>query len=148
MCKGFGGHSFVCALDQHATEAGQFLSAATFSADCLTYVHTHLFAIACVNICGHVNGPFVHVSSGDYGNTKTPSMHRRLGNTTLLQLAFPGKSNPNFLWEESEWDNTVVKKTTTNLLTYSLRCQKLWYVYMMNCTCLTQSTQALSSPDH
>ena len=46
----------------------------------------------------------------DYGNTKTPSMHRRLGSATLSQLAFTGDSNPNFLWKKSRWDNTFVKK--------------------------------------
>ena len=46
----------------------------------------------------------------DYGNTKTHSMHRRLDIVTLLQLAFPGESNPNFPWKKSQWDNTVVKK--------------------------------------
>ena len=33
-----------------------------------------------------------------------------LGSATLSQLAFPGESNPNFPWEKSQWDNTVVKK--------------------------------------
>ena len=37
-------------------------------------------------------------------------MHRRLGSVTLSQLAFPGESNLNFSWENSNWDNTVVKK--------------------------------------
>ena len=41
---------------------------------------------------------------------KTPSMHPGLGSATLLQLAFPGEGNSNFLWEKSHWDNTVVKK--------------------------------------
>ena len=36
-------------------------------------------------------------------------MHRRLGSATLSQLAFPGENNPNFPWEKSHWDNTVVK---------------------------------------
>ena len=45
----------------------------------------------------------------DYADTKTPSMHRRLGNATLLQVAFPGEDNLNFPWEKSHWDNTVVK---------------------------------------
>ena len=44
-----------------------------------------------------------------YRNTKTPSMHRRLGSATLLELAFPGEGNPNFLWEKSQWHKTVVK---------------------------------------
>ena len=37
-------------------------------------------------------------------------MHHRLGSVTLLQLAFPGESNPNFPRKKSHWDNTVVKK--------------------------------------
>ena len=43
-------------------------------------------------------------------NTKTPRMHRRLGSTTLSQLAFPGENDPKCPWKKSEWDNTVVKK--------------------------------------
>ena len=49
-------------------------------------------------------------NSVDYGNTKTPSMHSRLGSTTLSQLAFTRESNPNCPWGKSHWDNTVVKK--------------------------------------
>ena len=45
-----------------------------------------------------------------YGNTRTPSMHLRLGSTTLSQLAFPGESNPNFAWTKCEWDKTVIFK--------------------------------------
>ena len=42
-------------------------------------------------------------------------MHRRLRRATLSQLAFPGEGNPNFPWEKSLWDNTVVKtKKQTN----------------------------------
>ena len=42
-------------------------------------------------------------------NTKTPSTHSRLGSATLLQLTFPGESNPNFPREKSQGDNTLVK---------------------------------------
>ena len=28
----------------------------------------------------------------------------------MSQLAFPGGGNPNFPWDKSHWDNTVVKK--------------------------------------
>ena len=38
-------------------------------------------------------------------------MHRGLDSATLSQLACPGESNPNFPWEKSQWDNTVVQKT-------------------------------------
>ena len=37
-------------------------------------------------------------------------MHTGLGSATLSQLAFPREGNPNFPWEKSPWDNTVVKK--------------------------------------
>ena len=49
-------------------------------------------------------------SSVDCGNTKTPSMHHRLGRATLSQLAFSGETNPNFPREKSYWADTVVKK--------------------------------------
>ena len=51
----------------------------------------------------------------DYGNTKTLSTHRRLGSTTLSQLAFPAEGNPNFPWEKSPWDDTVGKKQPCSL---------------------------------
>ena len=41
-------------------------------------------------------------------------MHRRLGSATLLQLAFHRESNPNFPWEKSHEDDTVVKCKQTN----------------------------------
>ena len=47
--------------------------------------------------------------SVDYGNTKTPSMHHRLGVATLSQLAFLGESNSEFPWKKSRRDNPVVK---------------------------------------
>ena len=40
---------------------------------------------------------------------KTPSIHGRLGSSTLSQLAFLRHSNSNFPWEKSHWDITVVK---------------------------------------
>ena len=44
----------------------------------------------------------------DYGDTNTPSMHHRLGSTTLLQLVFPGEGNLNFLRVKFHCDNTVI----------------------------------------
>ena len=44
-----------------------------------------------------------------YGNTRTPSLHRRLGSATLSQLAFPGENNPNFLWKKSHLNNSFKK---------------------------------------
>ena len=37
-------------------------------------------------------------------------MHRRLGSATLSQLAFYWESNPDFSWEKSVRDCTIVKK--------------------------------------
>ena len=55
-------------------------------------------------------------------NIKTPSMHHGLGSVTLSQLAFQGESTPNFPWEKSHWDNTVVEsiKKKKELITTSI----------------------------
>ena len=54
----------------------------------------------------------------DKGNTKAPTMHWRWGSATLLLLAFLKKSNPNFTWEEFQWDNTVVNFSQITISTY------------------------------
>ena len=54
----------------------------------------------------------------DYGNTKTPNMHLRLGSATLLQLAFLGEGNPNFPWVKSQWNNTMVNNNNKNTATF------------------------------
>ena len=56
----------------------------------------------------------------DFGNTKTPSMHPTLGSATLSQLAFPGEGNPDFLWEKSHWDNTVIMGITFSTLLHCI----------------------------
>ena len=53
----------------------------------------------------------------DYDNTKTPSMHSRLGSATVSQLAFPGEGYPNFPREKSHWDNIVVTSHCYNSVT-------------------------------
>ena len=73
-------------------------------------VRIPLYAIACGNICAHVKDLVVHVicgapttpavkvkvsscpSSVDYGNTETPTIHRRLGSATVVE--FPIKEVP------------------------------------------------------
>ena len=89
------------ASDRHATDAGStphygkgFFSQSPFSADSLTVSvhssvqsHAFIFVRTSLSPCQ---------SSVDYGNTKTPSMHRRLGGVTLSQLAFLGKKEPEF----------------------------------------------------
>ena len=60
-------------------------------------VRTPSCAIASINICAHVRDPCSpRQSLIDYGNTKTASMHRRLGSAPLSQLAFLTESDPNF----------------------------------------------------
>ena len=58
----------------------------------------------------HVRDPVVHVRVwGNYGDAKTPRMHRRLGSATLPQLAFLRESNSNFPWEKSHRESTIAK---------------------------------------
>ena len=53
-------------------------------------VRTLLCATAYINICVHVKDSVAHVRVRWNMVTQTPSVHRRLGSATLLQLAFPG----------------------------------------------------------
>ena len=73
------------------------------------YVRTPPRAIACINICAHVKDPVDHVRVRWIMETKTPSVNCSLGSATLSQLAFHRESNPNFSWNESQWNNRAVK---------------------------------------
>ena len=44
----------------------------------------------------------------DYGNTRTPSMHRRLGSATLSQLGFQQEKQIKFPIEEIPMENTII----------------------------------------
>ena len=90
-----------------------FSSQSTFSADCLT-VSTHPCAIACINICAHVKDPVVCVRVWWIKETLKHPACTMDWVVRLLQLAFPGESNPNLPWKKSQWDNTVVKKKKKN----------------------------------
>ena len=46
----------------------------------------------------------------DYGNTRIPSIHRRLGSTTLSQLAFPREKQPKFPMGEVSMGQHKCKK--------------------------------------
>ena len=59
----------------------------------------------------------------DFGNTKTPSMHCRLGSATLLLMAFPRESDLDFPWEKSQRDNRVVLKKQTNIKQFLCNAQ-------------------------
>ena len=80
------------------------LQESTFSAGSLTVsVHPRV-----QHLGAYVKDPVVHVRVRWILETQTPSMHRTLGSATMSQLAFSGKSTPNFPWEKSQRDNTVV----------------------------------------
>ena len=52
-------------------------------------VHTYPCAVTCINVCSDIKDPVVHVRVQWITETfQTPSMHHRLGRTTLSQLAF------------------------------------------------------------
>ena len=74
------------------------------------------------------------LSSVNYGNAKTSSMHHRLGSATLLLLAFSREDNLNFPWEKSCWDNSCKKyflKVACHILDWTI-----WHVsgYYTNVT--------------
>ena len=109
------GSSSLAVLDQQATDAGSipgkgFSSESQLSVQTLSHVSIHLCVRSRVLTSVRmlkIHGPCQ--SLVDYRQTKTPSMHGRLGNMALeSQLASSDKSNPNFPWEKSQWDNTVV----------------------------------------
>ena len=75
---------------------GNFLPKSTFSADSFTVNVKPRCAIVGIKICVHVKDPVVHVRVVDYGNTTTPSMHRRLGSATSSLLIFPRESKTEF----------------------------------------------------
>ena len=116
--KGWECNSVGTALDQHATDTSLIpwcgkgiFSQWTFRCRLSYGACTLPCATAYIDICAHVKDTVVHVRSlVDYGSAKTPCMHHRLGNAILSQLSFPRKSNPNFQWKKSKWDNRVAKK--------------------------------------
>ena len=124
VIRGWGGEggcgSVRRASDRHATETGSiprcgkgFFYQSQLS---VTSVRCALCAIAWINICAHVKQPVVHFRVRWIMETlEHPACTIRLDSATLSQLAFlereKKKSNPNFAWEKSQWDNTIGKKT-------------------------------------
>ena len=97
--QGWGCSSVVRASDRHGTDAGLipccgkgFFSQSQLSVQTLLHVRKPTCAIP----CAHYRSCSSCQSLVDYGNTKMPSMHHRLGSTTLSQLAFLWESNLNF----------------------------------------------------
>ena len=91
--------------DRHAAGAGSisrcskgFFSQSQLSVQTLLRVSVHprvqSHALTSVSTLKTSCGPCQ--SSVDYGNTKTPSMHSRLGSATLSQLAFSEEKQPEF----------------------------------------------------
>ena len=114
--NGWGHSSFGRASDQHATGAGSisWCSTGFFSqhqlsrADSLMCVHTSPCANACIDIYVRVKDPVVHVRVRWIMETlKYPAC--AIGQVVQLsRLAFPGESNLNFPWENSQQDKIVV----------------------------------------
>ena len=113
----------------HAADAGSiprcgegFSPRVHFSMQTLTHVRTPVCAMKCINICAHVKDLVVHVI---YGNTKTPSIHHKLGRATLSRLSFPGKGQPEFHMEEipkGQFIRTVLLQLWSPLGTGMLVC--------------------------
>ena len=80
--------------------------------------------ITCINICAHVKDPVVHVRVWWIMKTlKHPAC--TIGWVAqLLEQAFLRKSNLNFPWKKSQWDNTVVKKNAEGALCQEPRTVK------------------------
>ena len=100
-------------------------------------VRTPPYAITCIDICAHMKNPVVNVRVRWTMQTlkHTACIHRKLGSATLSQLAFPGKSNPNFPWEKPQRENTAVKKErikerSRTRIDYSLQLCKLICINM------------------
>ena len=72
------------------------------------YVQMHAFTSVCILKIPQSMSEFRGLRK-----TKAPSMHCRLGSMIVSQLAFPREGNPDFPWQKSHQDNTVVKTTTT-----------------------------------
>ena len=66
-------------------------------------------AIAYVNTCAHIKDPVFQVRVRRIMETLKHSACTVgwVSLATLLQLAFPGESNPTFSWEMSQWHNTA-----------------------------------------
>ena len=113
----WGCSSVGSALDRHVADAGsiprcgkRFFSRSQLAVQTLLRcpyapVRKHMP----LHLCARQRFQSACQSSMDYGNTKTTSMNRGLGNATLSPLAFPGEGNPIFPWEKSHLDNTFLK---------------------------------------
>ena len=119
-CSYHGGDvaQLVRASDRHAADAGSiplcgkgFFSQSQLSVQILLRVSVHSpCAIACINICAHVKDVVVHVRGRWIMETlKHPVCTVGWVARLCRSWLFPGESNPNFPWEKSRSDNTVVK---------------------------------------
>ena len=85
-------------------------------------VHTPLCTTACINICVHIKRFCSSCqSSVDYGNTKTPSMHCRLGSKTVA-AGFPWGKQPGFPMGEIPMGQYSWKKKIRNSTVWLSAC--------------------------
>ena len=97
LVRGWGCSSVGRASDQHAAEASLiprcgkgFFSQSQLSVQTLLRCpYTPVCNRMHLHLCARQRTLSPGQSSVDYGNIQTPSMRRRLGNTTLSRLAFP-----------------------------------------------------------
>ena len=123
-CIGWGCISVGRASDLHVADAGLiprcgkgFFSQSQLAVQTLLRCpYTPVCNRMHLHLCARYRPRSPCQSSVDYGNTKTPSMHCRLGSAILSQLAFPGEGYPNFPREKSHWDNTVVKSKCKSIV--------------------------------
>ena len=114
-----GGSSVGRVSDRHAADAGSIPRCGKgFFFQNQTSVQT-LLRCPYTSVCSCMHLHLCECQVIDYGNTRTPNIHLRLGSATLSQLAFPGEGNPNFPWGKFHWSNTDVRKEVYFLVLFS-----------------------------
>ena len=97
--------------DRHAADAGSiprcgkgfFFRSQLSLQTLLRYLYTPVCNRMHLHLCARLRSRSPCQSLVDYGDAKTPSMHRRLGSAILSQLSFPGESNPNGETQEGHY---------------------------------------------
>ena len=104
LLKGWGCSSAGRASARHAAAAKEFSLRDKFQCRLLRC------AIACICICAHVKDPVVHVRVRWIMETlKHPACTVGWVARLCRSWLSPLEGNPNFPWEKSHWDNTVLK---------------------------------------
>ena len=118
---------------------GTFLPESTFSADSFTCVRTPPCAIACINICAHVEDQIVHVRVRWVMETlKHPECTVGWVARLCRSWLFLGKAT-----RISHGDNTVVKSFVLSMCVCACVCACVFVcVYVCVCVCVCARTRA------